>query len=127
MTNPPHDPTPAPEEPHGLVEDLKHDLEEVVEHVPKPVRWTVRKLVLLAVAALLGLVLLTVVSIVLYYARRTELAAQELTLYLNHTLAERSNVRVEFGDIRGNPLSRIRLLRTRVRFTDGGSPLFEAP
>jgi hypothetical protein len=112
---------------HGIVEEIRHEIEEVVEHVPKPVRWTVRKLVMLGIAALVGLVVLAVVSIALYYANRTELAAHELTLYLNHLLATRSDVQISVSDIRGNPFQRIRLIRPRVVFRDGGEPLLEAP
>src|SRR3989442_1662781 len=94
----------------GLVEEIRHEIEEVVEHVPEPVRWTVRKLVALGFAALVALVVLAVVSVALYYANRTELVARELTLYLNHILATRSNVQIDVSDIRGNPFQRIRLL-----------------
>jgi len=41
------DDRPTPEdgrEPHGVVETLREEIEEVVEHVPEPVRWTVGKL-----------------------------------------------------------------------------------
>lgn len=126
MSDAPQTPPPH-EEASGLVQEIRHEIEEVVEHVPRPVRWTVRKLVLLVAAIVVGLVVLTIVSIVAYYARRTELVAQELTLYLNHTLSTRSNVRIEFRDIRGNPLSRIRLIEPRVTFRDGGEPLLAAP
>src|SRR5690349_3802205 len=110
MTDPPpHDPNDSgPDgEHHGLVEDLRHEIEEVVEHVPEPVRWTVRKLIGLVALIVVSLVVLVVVSVVLYYANRTELAARELTLFLNHTLATRSNVRIDVSDIRGNPFQRI--------------------
>lgn len=127
MTDVPPEHPPETDAQPRLVEEIRHEIEEVVEHVPKPVRWTVRKLVLLATVVVVGLVLLTVASIILYYARRTELVAQELTLYLNHTLAARSNVQIEFKDIRGNPLSRVRLVEPRVVFRDGGSPLLRAP
>ena len=120
------EPPPGPE-PHGLVEELRHELEEVVEHVPEKVRWTVRKLVLISVAGVVGLIVLAIVSVVLYYANRTELVAHELTLLLNHTLAVRSNVRIDFSDIRGNPFHRLRLVQPRVVFRDSGRPLLEAP
>ncbi len=111
---------------HGFVEEIRHEIEEAVEHVPKPVRWTVRKLVALGVVAFVGLVVLAIVSIALYYANRTELVARELTLYLNHMLATRSDVRINVSDIRGNPFQRIRLMRPRVVFRDGGQPLLDA-
>jgi hypothetical protein len=120
-------PAPPGPEPQGIVEELRHEIEEVVEHVPKPVRWTVRKLVLLGLVGIVGLVVLAVVSVLLFYANRTELAARELTLYLNHTLATRSNVRIEVSDIRGNPFQRIRLVRPRVAFREDGRSLLEAP
>ena len=56
----PH-PEPAPDEHHGLVEEIRHEIEEAVEHVPPPVRWTVRKLVLLGLTVFVGLVVLAVV------------------------------------------------------------------
>ena len=127
MTKREHPPQHPSGEGQGLVEEIRHEIHEAVEHVPKPVRWTVRKLVLLVGLSLAALVVLAVVSIVLYYANRTELVARELTLLLNQTLASRSNVRVQVGDIRGNPFQQVRLLRSRVVFADGGQPLLEAP
>ncbi|HUK63211.1 MAG TPA: hypothetical protein VLV15_07760, partial [Dongiaceae bacterium] len=130
----PEDPKPAPgdpetpPEPHGLVEELREEISHAVEHVPKPVRWTARKLVALIGLALVALVALTVVSTLLYFSNRTQLLAQELTVFLNGTLAARSDVSVEIGDIHGNPLSGVTLIRPRVRFRDGkGPPLLEAP
>ena len=139
MTEPtgidPHEPrqpagTPGdggPEAPHGIVEEIRHELEEAVEHVPEPVRWTVRKLVALGFAILAALVVIAVVSVALYYANRTELVAKELTLFLNHTLSTRSDVQIEMTDIRGNPFQRIRLMHPRVTFRDGGEALLDAP
>ena len=118
---------PKGPEPLGLVEELRHEIEEVVEHVPEKVRWTVRKLVLISIAGVVGLIVLAIVSVALYYANRTELVAHELTLFLNHTLDTRSNVRIEFSDIRGNPFQRLRLVQPRVVFRDSGRPLLEAP
>ena len=80
-----------PDEHRGLVEELRHDVAEIrheveelkekvgeaVEHVPLPVRWTVRKLVLVTMLALVALMVLAVVSVGLYYANRTELVARE--------------------------------------------------
>ena len=40
----PPDPPPGPEH-HGIGEEIRHELEEAVEHVPQPIRWTVGKLV----------------------------------------------------------------------------------
>ncbi len=127
-------PEPPPE-PQGIVEELRHEVaelghavEEVVEHVPKQVRWTVRKLIGLVALILVGLVVIAIVSALLYFARRTELVAKELTLVINGALAQRSDVQVEIHDISGNPFDRVRLIKPRVYFTDGETPaLLEAP
>jgi len=133
IPEPPRDEPPAP--PQGIVEEFKHDVEELghavgeaVEHVPKPVRWTVRKLVLLAAIALVTLLVIAIGSVLLYFAHRTELVAHELTLVLNGVLAQRSDVQLEIGNIRGNPFQRVRLIKPKVWFVDGNSPvLLEAP
>ena len=98
MTRPPrNDPGREPQgdtEPHGIVEELRHEVEELregiehavgdaVEHVPKPVRWTVRKLVAIIALAVAAVVVIAVVSAMLYFANRTELVAREATLLLN--------------------------------------------
>ncbi len=130
MTEPrePESESPTPEEHHGLAEDIRHEIEEVVEHVPRPLRWTVGKLLRLALLSLVGLVVVVLVTAVLYVANRTEWAAQELTLLVNQTLASRTDVVLEMGDIKGNPLTGVRVLRPRVRFRDGDQPaLLEAP
>ena len=111
-----HEPEP---EHKGVVETLRHELEEVVEHVPQPVRWTVGKLIRIALLSLAGLLLLIVVSTVLYLTNRTELVAHETALLLNQILARRSDVQVEILDIRGNPLTGFRVPNPRVRFRDG--------
>src|SRR2546422_8747851 len=124
-----------PDAPPGIVEELKHDVEELghavgeaVEHVPKQVRWTVRKLILLAAVALVTLLVIAIGSALLYFAHRTELVAHELTLVLNGVLAQRSDVQLEIGNIRGNPFQRVRLIKPKVWFTDGRRPaLLEAP
>ena len=122
------DPTPDPHEPHGIVEEIREEIGHVVEHVPKPVRWTVRKLVLAIGLGLAGLVLLTVAAVLLYFANRTELLAKELVLFVNGTLASRTDVALEFDDIHGNPLREVKLVRPRVHFRDGDGPvLLEAP
>jgi hypothetical protein len=113
---------------HHLIEDIREEITHAVEHVPKPVRWTARKLFLLVVIGLVALVVIAVVSALLYFANRTELVAQELTVFLNGTLARRSDVVVEIDDIRGNPLTGVRLIQPRIRFRDGGgATLLEAP
>ena len=118
---------PDPEPPHGLVEEIREEIGHAVEHVPKPVRWTVRKLVWFTVISMGALLVIAILSLGLYYMHRTELVAQELTLFLNTTLRKRSDIQVEFADIRGNPLRQVRLIRPRVRFVEGGPPLLEAP
>jgi hypothetical protein len=132
VERPPDEEPPGEDRPHGLVEEIKeeieHAVETAVEHVPKPVRWTVRKLVLLAFAALISLIVIAIVSVGLYYANRTQLVAQELTVFLNGTLATRSDVVIEIHDIKGNPLKEVRLIEPRVRFRDGdAASLLEAP
>jgi len=118
---------PDPEPPHGLVEEIREEIGHAVEHVPKPVRWTVRKLVWFTVISMGALLVIAILSLGLYYMHRTELVAKELTLFLNTTLRKRSDIQVEFADIRGNPLRQVRLIRPRVRFVEGGPPLLEAP
>ena len=90
-------------EPHGVVETLREEIEEAVEHVPQPVRWTVGKLTRLALLVLAGLMVLGVASAILYFMNRTELVARELSLLLNRTLREHSDLVLELRDIRGNP------------------------
>lgn len=128
MTEPREPDAPEPTEPHhGLVEEIREEIAEVVEHVPEPVRWTVGKLIWLSLLAVVGFIVLIVVSIGLYLANRTEWVAQELTLFLNQTLASRSDVVIEIKDIRGNPLVGIRVIEPRVKFRDGKGPtLLEA-
>ncbi len=120
-------PPPEGEHPHGLVEELREELHEVVEHVPKPVRWTVSRIVGLVVLAFLGLLVVVVVSAGLYLARRTVWVAQEVALVLNQALATRSDLVLKLGDLRGNPLTGVRVLRPEVRFRDGEpTPVLEA-
>ena len=52
----------TPESPHGVVETLREEIEEVVEHVPQPIRWTVGKLARLIGLIVAGVLLLAVVS-----------------------------------------------------------------
>src|SRR6476660_702185 len=115
MTEPPDHEPPDPErgdeprdpergdEPHGIREEIaevRHEIEEAVgdvvehveeavEHVPKPIRWTVGKLIRLALLSILGLIVIAIVTAILYVANRTEWAAQELALIINQTLASR--------------------------------------
>src|SRR6185503_8053678 len=107
---------------------IEEAVEEAVEHVPKPIRWTVGKLVRLVLLSLLGLIVIAVVTAILYVANRTEWAAQELALIVNQTLAARSDVILEVGDLKGNPFTGVRILRPKVRFREGDAPpLLEAP
>lgn len=124
----PHEPETPPHghEPHGVVGTLREELQEVVEHVPQPVRWTVGKLarvVLLSVALLLVVV---IASAALYVANRTELVARELTLVLNQALAQQTDLVLSMRDIKGNPFSGFRVVEPRVRFRSGGPALLEA-
>ena len=130
MTEPrkPDDESPKPEDPHGLVEDIQHEIEEVVGHVPRPIRWTVGKLVRLAALVLAGLVSLVLLTAVLYVINRTEWAAGELSLIVNQALASRSDVTIELGDVKGNPFTGLRVLRPRIQFREGDQPpLLTAP
>jgi hypothetical protein len=126
--SPPESPDPpAGHEPHGLGEEIRHEIEEVVEHVPRPIRWTIGKLVGLVLVSLLGLVVVLIVTAILYVANRTQWAAQELALVVNQTLATRSDVMLELADIKGNPLTGVRVFAPRIRFRDGDAPpLLEA-
>lgn len=124
--NPNPNPDPAPnDEPHGVVETLREEITEAVEHVPQPIRWTVGKLFRLAGLITAGVLLLALVSTVLYFMNRTELVAREITLLLNRTLKDHSDVVLDLRDIRGNPFTGFRAIEPRVRFTDG-SPLLAA-
>lgn len=111
---------------HGVVETIREELHEVAEHVPKPVRWTVGKLVRLALVGLLLLVVVLAASAIAYLANRTELVARELTLVVNHALAGNSDLVLQMRDIKGNPLTGFRVIEPRVRYRDGGGTLLEA-
>jgi hypothetical protein len=52
--------------------------------------------------------LLAVVSTVLYLMNRTELVAREITLLLNRTLKDHSDLVLDLRDIRGNPFTGFR-------------------
>ena len=73
---PSHPGTPEPEHPHGLVEEIREEIGHAVEHVPQPVRWTVRKLVWFTVIAAGALLVIAILSLGLYYMHRTELVAK---------------------------------------------------
>ncbi len=130
----PRDPDPAHAgrpghegEHHGLVEEIREEIAEAVEHVPKPVRWTVSRVAKLVALGFASLVLLAIVTAVLYVANRTEWVAQELALFANQALARHSDLVLEIRDIRGNPFTGVRFVGPRVRFRDGsGPPLVEA-
>ena len=108
------------------METLREELHEVVEHVPQPVRWTVGKLVRVTLLGLLLLVVVAAISAVLYLTNRTELVARELTLLVNHELAQHSDLVLTMKDIKGNPFSGFRVVEPRVRFRSDGLPLLEA-
>src|SRR5262245_11561465 len=126
----PREPRRSPDgeaEPQGVVETIREEIEdvveEVVEHVPQPVRWTVGKLARLASLAALGLFVLGVISAVLFFMNRTELVARELSILLNRTLREHSDLVLDLRDIRGNPFTGFRAIEPRVRFRDGATLL----
>src|SRR5205823_1009059 len=110
---------------HGVVETLREELHDAVEHVPQPVRWTLGKLLRLAALVAVGVIVLGIVSAVLYFMNRTELVARELSLLLNRTLREHSDLVLDLRDIRGNPFTGFRAIEPRVRFRDG-SPVLTA-
>lgn len=119
-------PPQPPQEHHGVVETLREEIHEVVEHVPEPVRWTVGKLVRISLLSLAALILLAAVSLALYLTNRTELVARELTLLVNSALVRHSDVVLSMSDIKGNPLVGFRVIEPRVRYRDGGGTLLEA-
>ena len=116
---------PPDDEPQGVVETIEEVVEEVVEHVPQPVRWTVGKLTRLVLLVLAGAVVLGITSAVLFFMNRTELVARELSLLLNRTLREHSDLTLDLRDIRGNPFTGFRAIEPRIRFADG-TTLLEA-
>lgn len=105
---------------HGIVEEAREVLHEVVEHVPPPVRWTVRRIVLLVLVSLFALIVIVVVSAILYLANRTEWVASELALVVNQTLAKRSDVELVVSNLKGNPLGNVRIIHPLLRFRDAG-------
>jgi hypothetical protein len=126
----PRPPTP-PEDPgrehHGLAEEIREEIADVVEHVPRPVRWTVGKIAWLVGLGCVLVVVVAVVTVLLVLARRTEWVAQEASLFLNQALATRSDVVVEMRDLHGDPLRGLTVVSPRVRFRDGDAPaLLEA-
>ncbi len=120
-------PAEVPTGHHGIAEELREEIAEVVEHVPKPVRWTVGKISWLVGLGILGVIVIAVVTTVLYLARRTEWVAQELSLFTNQALATRSDLVLELKDMRGNPLTGLTLVEPKVRFRGSElPPLLEA-
>jgi hypothetical protein len=112
---------------HGLVEEIREEIGEAVEHVPAPVRWTVARLAWAIGLSVVAVLVLLLVSGVLYVVNRTEWVAKELTVFVNQTLSRRSDVVLEMRDIKGNPLTGLRILSPRVRFREGDfPPLVEA-
>src|SRR5262249_39380085 len=55
------------------------------------------------------------------FMNRTELVARELSLLLNRTLREHSDLVLDLRDIRGNPFTGFRAVEPRVRFRDGAT------
>jgi len=127
--DPPRDDGPASEPeaaPHGVVETLREEIHEAVEHVPQPVRWTVGKLVRITLLGLAALVVLLVASTVLYLANRTTLVAHELALVIDHELAVRSDFSLSLRDIKGNPFAGFRVIEPKLTYRPGDAPLLEA-
>jgi len=123
--NTPHG--PAPPDPPPEHHTLREEIAEVVEHVPQPVRWTVGKLIRLALLSLVALIVLLVVSVALYLSNRTQWVAQEMALVINQALARHSDIVLSLRDIRGNPLAGFAVESPTVRFRDGHlPPLLEA-
>ena len=116
-----------PHTPHEGHHTLREEIAEVVEHVPQPVRWTVGKLIRLALLSLFLLIVLLVVSVALYLSNRTQWVAQEMALVINQALARHSDIVLALRDIRGNPLAGFEVESPSVRFRDGRlPPLLEA-
>ncbi len=110
---------------HDFVEEIR---EEIAEHVPQPVRWTVGKLVKVILLGLGALIVVLIITALLYAANRTQWVAKELALVLNQTLSLRSDVVVSIGDLKGNPFHVVTMEHPEVRFREGdGTPLLEAP
>jgi hypothetical protein len=103
---------------HGLAEEIREEIAEVVEHVPKPVRWTIARIAWLVAAGIVLVLVLGVVTAGLYLANRTEWVAKELELFVNQALARRSDVVLAVRDLSGNPLTGITLHEPRARFRD---------
>jgi len=113
---------------HNLIEETREVIHEVVEHVPPPVRWTVRRIVALVAISLFGLIVILVLSAILYLAHRTEWVASELALVVNQTLANRSDVQLVVSNLQGNPLGDVRIVHPLLRFRDAPDepPILEA-
>lgn len=127
----------------GAVETAEHQIEKVeetveaaldpvVESLPraaqKPVRWAVAKLVLLALATVIGVVLLGVLAVGYYMWNHTEFASHELTGRLNRLLQSKSDVELSLDGLRGNPLKTVTVVHPRIRYRGSSdAPLLEAP
>jgi TamB, inner membrane protein subunit of TAM complex len=116
---------------HAIEEAVDEALEGVVEHVPeaarKPLRWTVRKIVVLAVVGVLVVAVLATLGTAYYLWNHTSYAAHELTWRINALLRERSDVELTLDGLRGNPLGTVTVVHPQVRFRDRtGGPFLEA-
>jgi hypothetical protein len=113
---------------HDLAEEIREELHELAEHVPPPVRWTVRKLIMLAALSLVGLLLVGVLTAILYVANRTEWAAGEIELLANRALAGRTDLRLRLPDVKGSLVTGVRLIAPRLEWRNGGArtPFLEA-
>ena len=116
-----------PDQVREIAHEIEHQIEEVASHIPEPVRWGVRRIIMVVLLGLVAVVVIGVGSALLWLANRTEWVAQEVTVVLNQTLARRSDVMLEMDDLRGNPFTGLRAIRPRVKFRDGtGTTLLEA-
>ncbi|MFI5369966.1 MAG: translocation/assembly module TamB domain-containing protein [Candidatus Eisenbacteria bacterium] len=113
---------------HALEEAVDEAIGGVVEHVPeaarKPLRWTVRKIVLLVVIGAFVLAVLGTAGTAYYLWNHTSYAAHELTGRINAVLRERSDVELTLDGLRGNPLGTVTVVHPQVRFRDRVGPSF---
>lgn len=110
-----------------IVEDIRHEIEEAVEHVPETVRWTLGKIVRVGMLAAGAVLLVAVITAILFVANQTRWVAGELSLIANQALALRSDVALDVKDMGGNLYNRVEAIDASVRFRDSDlPPLLEA-
>jgi len=116
---------------HRVERAAEEVADEVAEHVPEgmraPVRWTVKRLVLVISLAAALVVVVGIAASAYYVWNHTEWAAHEVTWRVNRLLTTRSDVSLSVGAVRGNPLSAVEVLEPRLHFRgEDGPPLLEA-